>query len=74
MKLERDDEVISLSILHRVGTTPEEREEYLRFAPWKPEKEGEPTLSAERIAEMAETRAVHPHRLRQWLWQAVIGL
>jgi DNA gyrase subunit A len=48
------DEVISLSILSRVGTTPEEREEYLRFAPWKPEKEGEPSLSAERIAEMAE--------------------
>jgi DNA gyrase subunit A len=48
------DYVISLSILSRVGTTIEEREEYLRFAPWKPEKEGEPTLAAERIAEMAE--------------------
>jgi len=54
MKLLKGDEVISLSILHRVGTTPEEREDYLRFAPWKPEKEGEPTMSAERIAEMAE--------------------
>jgi DNA gyrase subunit A len=54
MKLGKDDEVISLSILSRVGTTPEEREDYLRFAPWKPEREGEPTLSAERIAEMAE--------------------
>jgi DNA gyrase subunit A len=54
MKLAKGDEVISLSILHRVGTTPEEREEYLRFAPWKGEREGEPTLSAERIAEMAE--------------------
>ncbi len=53
MKLAKGDEVISLSILRRVGTTPEEREEYLRFAPWKPEKEGEPTLSPERIAEMA---------------------
>ncbi len=52
MKLAKGDEVISLSILQRVGTTPEEREDYLRFAPWKPEKEGEPTLSAERIAEM----------------------
>jgi DNA gyrase subunit A len=48
------DEVISLSILSRVGATPEEREDYLRFAPWKPEKEGEPTMSPERIAEMAE--------------------
>ena len=54
MKLTAGDEVISLSVLNRVGTTPEEREEYLRFAPWKPEKEGEPTISAERIAEMAE--------------------
>lgn len=54
MKLGKDDQVMSLSILQRVGTTAEEREDYLRFAPWKPEKEGEPTLSAERIAEMAE--------------------
>jgi DNA gyrase subunit A len=54
MKLAKGDEVISLSILQRVGTSPEEREDYLRFAPWKPEKEGEPTMSAERIAEMAE--------------------
>jgi len=46
------DEVISLSILHRVGTTSEEREEYVRFAPWKGEKEGEPALSPERFAEM----------------------
>jgi DNA gyrase subunit A len=54
MKLAEGDEVISLSILVRVGTTPEEREDYLRFAPWKPEKEGEPTMSPERIVEMAE--------------------
>ncbi|MFN0045483.1 MAG: DNA gyrase subunit A [Sphingorhabdus sp.] len=54
MKLGKDDQVMSLSILQRVGTTAEEREDYLRFAPWKPEKEGDPTLSAERIAEMAE--------------------
>jgi DNA gyrase subunit A len=48
------DEVISMSILHRVGTTQEEREAYLRFAPWKGEKEGECSLSADRIAELAE--------------------
>lgn len=54
MKLIGDDQVMSLSILKRVGTSAEEREEYLRFAPWKPEKDGEPTLSAQRIAEMAE--------------------
>ena len=54
MALKGDDEVISLSILHRVGTTPEEREAYLKFAPWKGEKDGEPDLSAERMGELAE--------------------
>jgi DNA gyrase subunit A len=52
MALKGDDEVISLSILHRVGTTAEEREDYVRFAPWKGEKEGEPAISAERYAEL----------------------
>jgi DNA gyrase subunit A len=52
MTLKREDEVISLSILHRVGTTSEEREDYVRFAPWKAEKEGEPAMSAERFAEL----------------------
>ena len=54
MRLAAGDEVISMSILHRVGTTQEEREAYLRFAPWKGEKEGECSLSAERIAELDE--------------------
>src|SRR5690606_263117 len=55
MALKGDDEVISLSILRR-GTmrSQEEREEYLRFAPWKAEREGEPQLSAERFAELSE--------------------
>ena len=52
MTLKGDDEVISLSILHRVGTSAEEREEYVRFAPWKGEKEGEPALSPDRFAEL----------------------
>jgi DNA gyrase subunit A len=52
MLLKGDDEVISLSILHRVGTTSEEREDYVRFAPWKGEKDGEPSLSPERFAEL----------------------
>ncbi len=52
MLLKGDDEVISLSILHRVGTTSEEREEYVKFAPWKGEKEGEPSMSPERYAEL----------------------
>ena len=50
MQRQRPD--VSLSILHRVGTTSEEREEYVKFAPWKGEKEGEPSLSADRYAEM----------------------
>lgn len=50
--LKGEDEVISLSVLHRVGTTQEEREAYLRFAPWKGEKEGEPELSVERFEEL----------------------
>ncbi|MGE8140821.1 DNA gyrase subunit A [Novosphingobium sp. NPDC080210] len=54
MTLKGDDEVISLSILHRVGTSSEEREEYVKFAPWKGEREGEPTMSAERMAELTE--------------------
>ena len=38
MRLAEGDEVISLSILHRAGITgQEEREDYLRHAPWKGE-------------------------------------
>ncbi|WHU05094.1 MULTISPECIES: DNA gyrase subunit A [unclassified Sphingomonas] len=54
MKLAEGDEVISLSILHRVGTTSEERETYLRFAPWKAEKEGQPDLAPERFDELKD--------------------
>ena len=55
MTLKKDDEVVSLSILHRVGVKDqEERDEYLRYAPWKAEKEGEPNLSPERFAELSE--------------------
>jgi len=55
MSLKPDDEVVSLSILHRVGVQgQEERDDYLRFAPWKAEKDGEPQMSAERFAELAE--------------------
>jgi len=54
IRLHAGDQVISMSILHRVGTTQEEREAYLRFAPWKGDKEGDCPLSAERIAELAE--------------------
>jgi DNA gyrase subunit A len=55
MRLRPGDEVVSLSILHRVGVKDqEEREDYLRFAPWKAEKEGEPKMSPERFAELVE--------------------
>ncbi len=53
MALKADDEVISLSILHRVGTTQEEREAYLKFAPWKGDREGECELAPARVEEMA---------------------
>ena len=52
MRLAPGDEVISLSILHRVGTSSEEREAYLRAAPWK-DNENEPTLEGDRMAELA---------------------
>jgi DNA gyrase subunit A len=53
MSLKPGDEVISLSILHRVGVRDqEEREDYLRHAPWKPDKETEPQMSPERFAEL----------------------
>ena len=53
MTLKNGDEVISLSILRRSGASQEERDAYLRAAPWK-ENENAPTLSPERMAEMAE--------------------
>jgi DNA gyrase subunit A len=52
MRLADGDEVISLSILHKVGTTGDEREAYLRAAPWK-DNENEPTLEADRMDELA---------------------
>jgi DNA gyrase subunit A len=54
IRLGQGDEVISMSILHRVGTNQEEREAYLRCPPWR-EREGvECTLPPERVAELAE--------------------
>ncbi len=52
MTLKGDDEVISLSILHRTGATQDERDAYLRAAPWK-ENDREATLDPDRVAEMA---------------------
>jgi DNA gyrase subunit A len=53
MDLDPADEVISLSILRRVGTTTEEREAYLRAAPWKGGR-CPAELSEERYRHMAD--------------------
>ncbi|WP_202385432.1 DNA gyrase subunit A [Altericroceibacterium endophyticum] len=54
MNLKDDDEVVSLSILHRVGAESEERDEYLRHAPWKAERDSDPDLPAERFEELRD--------------------
>jgi DNA gyrase subunit A len=53
VRLVNDDQVISMSILRRVGTTQEEREAYLRCPAWR-ERDEECTLPAERYAELAD--------------------
>ncbi len=52
MLLKDGDEVISLSILHRVGATPDEREEYLKFAPWKGDRDGSIAMTQARYEEL----------------------
>jgi DNA gyrase subunit A len=54
VRLLGDDEVISMSILHRVGTTQEEREAYLKCPPWREREDVECTLPSERYAELQE--------------------
>jgi DNA gyrase subunit A len=49
-RLAEGDEVISMSVLRGFDATPQEREDYLKAAPWK-EGDREITLSAERMAE-----------------------
>ena len=53
VRLLGDDQVISMSILRRVGTTPEEREAYLRCPAWR-ERDEECSLPSERYAELVE--------------------
>jgi len=53
VRLKEGDQVISMSILRRVGTTQEEREAYLRCPAWR-EKDEDCTLPADRYAELAE--------------------
>ena len=54
VRLLGNDEVISMSILRRVGTTQEEREAYLKCPPWRERQDVECSLPQERVAEMAE--------------------
>ncbi len=54
VRLQPRDQVISMSILHRMGTSQEEREAYLRCAPWRDREDVECTLDADRFAEMQE--------------------
>jgi DNA gyrase subunit A len=49
-RLAEGDEVISLSVLRGFDATPQEREDYLKAAPWK-EGDREVTLPPERMAE-----------------------
>ncbi|WP_439532418.1 DNA gyrase subunit A [Polymorphobacter sp.] len=53
MTLVPGDEVISMSILKAFPASPQEREDYLKAAPWKPEP-GERALSETRMAAFAE--------------------
>ncbi|MBX9731032.1 MAG: DNA gyrase subunit A [Sphingomonas sp.] len=54
VRLAEGDEVMSLSILHKVGASPEEREDYLKFAPWKGDKDGSIAMTQARYEELTE--------------------
>ncbi len=53
IRLAQDDQVISMSILRRAGTTQEEREAYLRSPRWRDNESAE-GLSDERYAQIAD--------------------
>ncbi len=55
IRLLGDDQVISMSILRRVGTSQEEREAYLKCPPWRERDDVECTLPSDRVAELAES-------------------
>ena len=52
MSLKKGDEVISLAVLDDVATSVEERDNYLRAAPWKA-NDAQSELSEERMAELS---------------------
>ncbi len=53
IRLLQGDEVVTMSILRRVGTSQEEREAYLRSPRWR-DNDGADGLSGERYAELGE--------------------
>jgi DNA gyrase subunit A len=53
IRLQEDDEVISMSVLRRAGTSAEEREAYLKCPRWRDNERAE-GLSQERYAEIAD--------------------
>jgi DNA gyrase subunit A len=64
MRLADGDEVISLSILHKVGVRDQdEREDYLRHAPWK----GEDTEGTRKPREMDEDRFAYLSEREQFI-------
>ena len=54
---EKGDEVVSLSILHGGSATPEERDAYLKVAPWKAD-DGAPALSDDHAAMVEEEQFI----------------
>ena len=54
VRLQPGDEVISMSILHRVGTTQEEREAYLKCPPWRDREDVECMLAPDRYTELQD--------------------
>jgi DNA gyrase subunit A len=54
VRLLEGDEVISMSILHRVGTSQEEREAYLKCPAWRDREDVDCTLPEDRFAELAD--------------------
>lgn len=53
ISLKGDDEVISLSVLRGFDASTEERDQYLKAAPWK-ENDNAPELTTERMAQFSE--------------------
>ena len=54
VRLQPGDQVISMSILHRVGTTQEEREAYLKCPPWRDREDVECMLAPDRYTELQD--------------------